>query len=469
MSKPYMEDIIQNMDQTREVPVRKLPFWKNLFKFNDPAFCVMWVMFFTPAALTFWIIGDGLVFRGLLFIGIGLWLALTKAYRMAPAKELEIYHKARGNEPLTREQIQALGLSARFTYRDMGWYHTLEVGAFILRNGTEPDPVDAVKKFEHMTFHFSDKRAEGLKRDWGVSSRSEILDLAGQLCFGHGHRTGIVDIVNQEGFDKLYHRLTRNSDLSRGQLHQLIFEDDEDAEGVSLFLKKNVLSRLEMTNSELEKVVSDILEDHGAEREMLPGGIDFRAEIHCYARQIGRETIKSDLKNIFNMPPSAIDYIFKPQGRHGIVPLAWGFDICRGVFIVRLAYMAGYLTRDEAWKELENFRLIASEVFDSWESFFCSEVIGYYTWYSGHSDREETLVATRKVANDILGALGQGFPINNMVDWPEPSAASRAVMDGLIAQEGANPFYRPELLVPGLAVVAEPVVPATDVKAKTLH
>ncbi|KZL05033.1 hypothetical protein PsAD2_04584 [Pseudovibrio axinellae] len=466
MTKAYLEDIIQNMDDTREVPVRKLPFWKNLFRFRDPAQWVIYMIIFAPAGLAFWAAGDGLLFRSLLFMALVLWLALTAAHRREPATELAKYHKVRGNEPLSKEEIQAVNLCARFIYRDMGWYHTLEAGPFCNNAQLAKDPVNDIE-FKFLKFYFSDSRAKMLKNDWGLSGRKSTLDMLEKLCLGRQHRTAIINNIDQDGLDRIYKFMTQESEMDPAELHRVIFDDEQEFGVASLAAERKVFSTLKISEKELQTYITEMLQDFGNTQPVLVMGMDLKSKILTYARQLGREIFKSDLKHIYNMPAEAIEYIFKPQGRHGIIPLGWAYDISRGVFVTRSAYMAGYLTKEDAWEQLHNFRMIAAEVFDSWESFFCSEVLGYYAWYSGHSSADESTNAAQQTAQSVLGALKQQFPISNQVDWPESTQESRAMIDGLIAQDGANPFFRPETLEPSLA--QQPIPDISAGAGATLH
>jgi hypothetical protein len=78
--------------------------------------------------------------------------------------------------------------------------------------------------------------------------------------------------------------------------------------------------------------------------------------------------------------------------------LAW--DLSRGVHLARLAYVAGYLTDNEAWAEILKLAPLAVDKFASWLEFSQSFLIGL-TFWSGQEIPEVKASCERLLGNPV--------------------------------------------------------------------
>lgn len=61
-------------------------------------------------------------------------------------------------------------------------------------------------------------------------------------------------------------------------------------------------------------------------------------------------------------------------------PLLWGFDLWRVIAMSREAFMAGYVSEEEAWKNILKASALIYYLFDDFESFFDNRRLGAAYW-----------------------------------------------------------------------------------------
>lgn len=94
--------------------------------------------------------------------------------------------------------------------------------------------------------------------------------------------------------------------------------------------------------------------------------------------------------------------------------LLWGYDLVRGIHIVRSGYMSGYLDRDSAWEYLEQLTDYITALFPDEESFLMNLRLGHAHW-AGASQRWEIQERGREYAS----YMQSNWP-ERLGQWPSP-------------------------------------------------
>ena len=85
------------------------------------------------------------------------------------------------------------------------------------------------------------------------------------------------------------------------------------------------------------------------------------------------------LAGLINKPTAYVTSCFEQQGTKP-KPLIWGFDLWRVIPMARNAYMAGYISEEEAWKDLLRAADLVYYLFDSFEAFYDNYRLGNAYW-----------------------------------------------------------------------------------------
>lgn len=102
-------------------------------------------------------------------------------------------------------------------------------------------------------------------------------------------------------------------------------------------------------------------------------------------------------------------YIFRPNGirelselsgsskdkiesyliqENGVDKLIWGFEIWRAIKLARTAYMAEYISEEEAWEDILTASSYAHTLFDNLDDFIQNQILGLAAW-SGDAEMME--------------------------------------------------------------------------------
>ncbi|WP_378174925.1 DUF1266 domain-containing protein [Aquimarina sp. SS2-1] len=95
--------------------------------------------------------------------------------------------------------------------------------------------------------------------------------------------------------------------------------------------------------------------------------------------------------------------------------LIWGFDLFRVIPMSRWAYMAGYISEDQAWKNVLKASELIYFLFDSHEDFYDNYRVGHAFWsndFEACTDRLEKWTYFKEHCN---------WPARSL-DWSQPSA-----------------------------------------------
>lgn len=447
MTKSYLSDNIQNHAGTRSLELPKQPWRDVLPQLATRAELFVLALPGIPALLLLWLFGESLLFYVFFGLTVLLLQSAIRRHRTAVRRELIRYHKGRDTQLLDEDELQALSLSARFTYRQKGWYHTYETFPFWDRKAGYDDPAFSKSDpYFQMQFDYSEQLAQRLKLDWGITSKQSALSVIRELRDGKYHRCAIIGHIEREGFGTVYDILSDLTDLPPGQFHPAFFPDHDDAEPDQTL--GDALAQFDLgAGPFLEAVQSKCaeLDDPGA--LALDG--DARDQIFHIVRHIGRLVLRNDLRNLFLFDTQVVDKVLYPQGAQELLALGWGFDLSRGMFLLRRAYAAGFVTQDELRAELPRFRQIASAVFTDWDSYFCSEVIGFLSWKIRDGNADEAFEATARTARECKGVIAQGVPIGKQLGWPVANDAARKALRDSFEDGEANPIFLPETLGAG--------------------
>ena len=79
---------------------------------------------------------------------------------------------------------------------------------------------------------------------------------------------------------------------------------------------------------------------------------------------------------------------YVPLGRRGIM----GWDLCRHVYLAGQSYLAGYITKAEAWNEIMLVARMAQANFDSWEDLGRNYLLGRQFWAGVRNERMDFII-----------------------------------------------------------------------------
>ncbi|WP_412554892.1 DUF1266 domain-containing protein [Shimia sp. MIT1388] len=457
MTNEFLSDNVQNLAGTRTVPPPKQSWAKAISEAFIQSRLILLGLSAVPAALSFLVFGAGVLFWIFMIFPALILDSSLRRSRYAATREIKRYHAARENELLSVEELQALNLCARFTYRDSGWYHTYENSPYWDRKAGFDDPAfSETRPYLHQKFDYSEQLAHGLKRDWGITSKQSAFSTIRELRDGQYHRCSIVNLITQDGFEIVYGILSKLTGAPEGSFHPVFFPEGEDAAqeevaGGSLVAALDQFGLDEATffqaidekRAELDDPYT--LSVHGTARDQM----------FQIVRHIGRLALRNDVRNMFLFDVQAIGQVLYPQGDQDLLALGWGFDLSRGMFLLRRCYAAGFLSREELQAELPAYRQIAAAAFPDWTSYFCSEVIGYLSWKAAKVESSEAYASASTTARECRDALEQQFPIGQQVPWPEADDAARGRLREALEGGDVNPFFKPETLG---AKVAKPAL-----------
>ncbi|MBO9472035.1 DUF1266 domain-containing protein [Shimia sp. R10_1] len=448
MTETFLSDNVQNLAGTCTVPPQKQP-WKRVLPelFVLSRLKVM-ALSALPAVFCDFVLGGGVLFWVSLVFPAIMLESCIRCSRTAPKREIERYHEGRKNVLLSAEELQALNLCARFTYRDKGWYHTYENYPFWDRKAGYDDPAfSETRPYQHQNFDYSEHLMHALKRDWGISSKQAALSMIHDLRDGRLHRTAAVTLFNQEGFDIVYDLLADMSGAPHNSFHPVFFPEEEAADSGEMLGQSMAaaLDQFGLDEATFFKAIADKCAELDDPETLKPHG-DARDQMFQIVRHIGRLAVRNDVRNMFLFDKETIDRVLYPQGELDLLSLGWGFDLSRGMFLLRRAYAAGFLTREELQHELPAYRKIASAAFPDWNAYFCSEAIGFLSWKVQKSDTSEAYAAAAKAAEECHMALRQQFPIDHQVPWPEADDAAQDALKGIFDGGEVNPFFMPQTL-----------------------
>ncbi|MDA5555640.1 DUF1266 domain-containing protein [Shimia sp. MMG029] len=463
MTNTFLSDNVQNLAGTRMVPPPKQPWGKVISEQFIQSRLIVVGGSAVPAALCLLLFGAGILFWVLLIFPAIMVNSSFSRSRYAAKREIKRYHKGRDNALLSEDEIQALNLCARFTYRDKGWYNTYENYPFWDRKAGYDDPAfSETRPYQHQNFDYSEHLMHALKRDWGISSKQAALSMIHDLRDGRVHRTAVVTLFNQEGFDIVYDLLAQLSGAPHNSFHPVFFPEEEiaDSEGILGQSMAAALDQFGLDEATFFKAIADKCAELDDPETLKPHG-DARDQMFQIVRHIGRLAVRNDVRNMFLFDMDTIDRVLYPQGELDLLSLGWGFDLSRGMFLLRRAYAAGFLTREELQHELPAYRKIASAAFPDWKAYFCSEAIGFLSWKVQKEDTSDAYAAASKAAEECHGALRQQFPIDNQVSWPKADDAAQEELKRLFDGGEVNPFFMPQTLgakamLPSLEEIHQP-------------
>lgn len=448
MTNEFLSDNVQNLAGTREVPPPKQSWASALSEVFIQSRLILLGVSAVPAALLFLMFGAGVLFWIFTIFPALILDSSLRRSRYAAKREIRRYHAARENEILSVEELQALNLCARFTYRDSGWYHTYENSPYWDRKAGFDDPAfSETRPYLHQKFDYSEQLAHGLKRDWGIMSKQSAFSMIRELRDGQHHRCAIVNLITQDGFDIVYGILSDLTGTPQGSFHPVFFPEDNDA-GHEEVASGSLVAALAQFGLD-EATFFQAIENKCAELEdpySLSVHGTARDQMFQIVRHIGRLALRNDVRNMFLFDVQTIDQVLYPQGEQGLLSLGWGFDLSRGMFLLRRSYAAGFLSREELQAELPAYRQIASAAFPDWTSYFCSEVIGYLSWKASKVDSSEAYASASTTARECRDALEQQFPIGQQVPWPEADEAAHKRLQEAMGGGDLNPFFKPETL-----------------------
>jgi hypothetical protein len=444
MTKSYLSDNVQNHAGTRTLELPKQPWSKVLPALLERGELIVLALPGVPALIAYLLFGNSLLFQILFGVTALFLLSRIGHHRKAVRVELRRYHKARKTQLLDETELQALNLCARFIYRDQGWYHTYETYPFWDRKAGYDDPAFSKSDpYFQMRFDYSEQLAQGLKRDWGISSKQGTMAMVHGLRDGQHHRCAIIGLIEREGFSTVYDILSDLTGLPQEQFHPVFFPDHEDADLPDDL--DGALAIFELETGPFLEAIQQKCDELDDPQSLSVHG-DARDQIFQIVRHIGRLALRNDLRNIFLFSTEAIDKVLYPQGKDDLLALGWGFDLSRGMFLLRRAYAAGFITQEELRAELPGYRQIASAVFSDWESYFCSEVIGFLSWKMRDAELADAYDAAARAARECKGALAQGFPIGKQISWPEADETARRALRDLFKHGEVNPIFLPDTL-----------------------
>ncbi|MBO9401189.1 DUF1266 domain-containing protein [Shimia sp. R9_3] len=469
MTKPFLSSNIQNLAGTRTLTLPKEP-WRRVYSnlFTRIRVIVLSVSSL-PALLSLPFFGVSEIFFYLMIPTLFLTHFAVRKLRGRAKQEITRYHKARENELLGEEELQALNLCARFTYRDQGWYHTYENFPFWDRKAGYDDPAfSETRPYITLKFDYSEHLARSLKQSWGITSKKGALTMIHDLRDGKLHRCSIVNMFNQEGFDIVYDILSSLTGVPHDSFHQVFFPDEDqphaaETQGQSLVA---ALDQFGLDEAVFLAAIRDKCEEFEDPQSLKLHG-DARDQMFQIVRHVGRLALRNDLRNMFLFKAEAIDQVLYPQGEDDLLALGWGFDLSRGMFLLRNAYAAGFLSREELRSELPAYRQVASAVFPDWQSYFCSEVIGYLSWKMRDSKPADAYSETSGAADECHKVMAQHFPIGRQLPWPEADAAAKEALAQALAGNDVNPFFMPQTL--GAAVAPPPLAEISQPEGALLH
>ncbi len=93
--------------------------------------------------------------------------------------------------------------------------------------------------------------------------------------------------------------------------------------------------------------------------------------------------------------------------------LLWGFDLHRALVLSRHAFMAGYISEEEAWTELLKITQIVHEIFPDFDAFYTNYRFGHAYWSRDYEQIKERLKNFRHYQQDCQ------WPIRQLA-WPAP-------------------------------------------------
>jgi uncharacterized protein DUF1266/ankyrin repeat protein len=99
--------------------------------------------------------------------------------------------------------------------------------------------------------------------------------------------------------------------------------------------------------------------------------------------------------------------------------LAW--DLCRYIQVAGLAYVAGYLTEDEAWEKIMPAAKIIQETFDSWADMGDNYLTGRHYWAGERNERLDYIYSLLINQQDTHSPWNQYQWKTNLNDLPRPT------------------------------------------------
>lgn len=153
--------------------------------------------------------------------------------------------------------------------------------------------------------------------------------------------------------------------------------------------KESALKNLENIRQQGHRTKFNVLKTAlPADGSMDAMSLDKFKQIFCFDFEPGQELQMSDeeYRKLAQWIQRTQNYL----GEAGI--LAW--DAARYIHLIRLSFISGYLTDDEAWAEILKLAPLVEGRFDSWMSFSKSFLIGR-TFWSGSEDPQVKMICEK--------------------------------------------------------------------------
>jgi hypothetical protein len=130
---------------------------------------------------------------------------------------------------------------------------------------------------------------------------------------------------------------------------------------------------------------------HRVVRQLLTTG--YHAKEFAYALTLfNTDNVNSKrLATLTRLPEAVILGYLQPQPDGRPPKLIWGYECWRALTIARSAFMAGYITREEAWKDILQAAAYVYELFDSFEDFNSNYRTGNAFWSNSYETTREKI------------------------------------------------------------------------------
>lgn len=167
-----------------------------------------------------------------------------------------------------------------------------------------------------------------------------------------------------------------------------------------------------VSKEQYEQMVEDLF--GGMHSQLFAIDMDYTIHYASYARGGSPDDLKkinAGNQNFINRMAGLVEksssYVMECfQERAGKPkPLLWGFDLWRVIAMSREAFMAGYATEEEAWKNITKASSLIYYLFDDFESFYDNRRLGAAYW-----------------SNDLkttTAHMGMWKLYNEQCDWPQ--------------------------------------------------
>lgn len=198
-----------------------------------------------------------------------------------------------------------------------------------------------------------------------------------------------------------YYRLSNMQELNSAQaqaLQLMVFSDysagawNETLEYSPMANKVKAVNFFNFSFSDSDEIRKSLYKDWGIRNkehykqrvsELLSEGNEIERFLLKYIFQPGGINELSQLSGISK--DKIESYLIQ---ENGVDKLIWGFEIWRAIKLARTAYMAEYITEQEAWDDILTVSAYAHTLFDNLDDFIQNQILGLAVW-SGDTEMME--------------------------------------------------------------------------------